>query len=76
MQVFSLSAGELGEEAIAQAIESAGGAELFGIPNAQIAAKVWKRLNINVTPAKDHIEDLKTFGARFGISDVEPLIIG
>ena len=75
MQVFSLSAGELGEEAIAQAIESAGGAELFGIPNAQIAAKVWKRLNINVTPAKDHIEDLKTFGAMFGISDVEPLII-
>ena len=76
MEVFSQAAGDLDEETIVSAIESAGGAEQFGVPNAQITAKVWKRLNIKVTPAKDHIEDLKTFGSMFGITDVESVIIG
>ena len=75
MNVFSLAAGDLGEEAIVKAIESAGGAEALGIPNAQIVAKVWKRLNIKVVRASEHIEELKKFGGLFGIADTEATII-
>ena len=75
LNLFSLAAGDLGEDVIVKAIEGAGGAEALGIPNAQIAAKVWKRLNIKVVSAADHVEELKKFGELFGITDVDATII-
>ena len=73
--MFSAAAGEMDEETITSAIESAGGAEKLGLPNAQVVAKVWKRLNINVVPASEHVEELKKFGELFGIKDVESALI-
>ena len=75
MNLFSLAAGDLGEDVIVNVIEKAGGAEALGIPNAQIVAKVWKRLNIKVVKAADHVEELKKFGELFGIADAEAVII-
>ena len=63
------------EVRIVNVIEKAGGAEALGIPNAQIVAKVWKRLNIKVVKAADHVEELKKFGELFGIADAEAVII-
>ena len=75
MSLFSQAANTADAELITTVIDNAGGAEKFGIPNSQIAGKVWQRLNINVVPAKDYVEDLKTFGAMFDISDVESVIV-
>ena len=41
----------------------------------RLSAKVWKRLNINVVPASEHVEELKKFGELFGIKDVESALV-
>ena len=75
MSIFSKAANEADPELIAEAINNAGGAEQYGVPNAEIVGKVWKRLNVNVVPAKDYVEELKTFGTMFDINDVESVIL-
>ncbi len=72
---FSSAVNEMDADSLAELIESAGGAETFGIPNSQIAAKVWDRLNINVAAASDHIEELSEFGKLFEIEDITAALL-
>ena len=65
----------LAEENLAEKIEEAGGAETFGIPSAQMAAKTWERMNINPSFARDHIEELQEYGRLFGIDDISDAVI-
>lgn len=62
-------------EELSGLINTAGGAETFGIPSAEIAGKVWKRLNINVVPADEHKDELASFGGLFGISDIDAVLL-
>ena len=65
----------LSEEYLVAEINEAGGAEKFGIPSAEIAAKTWAKLNINPSFAKDHIDELKAYGTLFGIDDITNAVI-
>ncbi len=65
----------LSEEYLVEEINNAGGAEKFGIPSAEIAAKTWARMNINPSFAKDHIDELKEYGTLFGIEDITNAVI-
>jgi len=65
----------LSEEDLVKRIEAAGGAEQFGIPSTQVAAKTWKKMNINIVSAKDHMDQLKDFAKLFGIEDISGAVI-
>ena len=65
----------LSEADLAALINEAGGAEKFGIPSAEIAAKTWKKMNINPGFAKDHIDQLKEYGTLFGIEDISGAVL-
>ncbi len=75
LTMFSSDIHKLSAEEIGQLIDLAGGAEKFGVPNAQIVGKVWDRLNINVVKASDYEERLQDFGKLFGIEDVSGTIL-
>ncbi|MEG2330388.1 hypothetical protein [Anaerorhabdus sp.] len=49
--------------------------EELGVPNAEIVAKTWSRMNIRYVPAKDVIDQLNTFLALFDIQSVDSVII-
>ena len=75
LTMFSSDIHKLSAEEIGQLVDLAGGAETFGVPNAQIVGKVWDRLNINVQKASDYEDRLQDFGTMFGIEDVSSAIL-
>ena len=76
MKMFSDTMASLPADAIVSVIDSAGGAQKYGIPSSEVAGKVWSRLHINPAKASEHKEELSRFGELFSITDIDSCLIG
>ena len=75
MNAFSTLSEPLTAEEIDGLMKEVGGAEALGVPNAEIIAKTWDRLNINVVKASDHMDELKNYAQLFGIEDITNAVL-